>query len=224
MNEQAQGHALEARWPVVLTVVAVIALLAVLPQRISLSPWWMPYIAGIAVLIPILAVGLTDGGGWYPGLERMVIRIFFIYAMVATFATLANLMNAMVHHTAEVEGIQLLESSVAIWISNVLTFSLLYWQMDRGGPEARTEGAIPPDWRFPQDETSMSEVGLDWRPTFIDYLYLAFSTATAFSTTDAMPLSSRAKLLMMLESTISLTTILIVASRAINILGAPAAS
>ena len=225
MNEHAQGRSVEARWPVVLTVVAVIALLAFLPQRIWLLPWWMPYIAGIAVLTPIVAVGLTDGRNWWPALERMVIRLFFIYAVIGTFASLANLMNAMVHHAAQVEGIQLLESSIAVWIGNVLMFSLLYWQIDRGGPEARTrKGGARPDWRFPSDEISMNEAGLDWRPTFIDYLYLGYSTATAFSTTDTMPLSSRAKLLMMLESAISLVTIVVVASRAINILGAQAAS
>jgi hypothetical protein len=101
----------------------------------------------------------------------------------------------------------------------VLTFSLLYWQIDRGGPEARANKASPrPDWLFPQEGTPR-DVPPGWRPTFVDYLFLGYSTATAFSTTDVMPLTSRAKLLMMLESTISLATIVTVMSRAINILG-----
>jgi hypothetical protein len=106
-----------------------------------------------------------------------------------------------------------------VWVTNVLTFSLLYWQIDRGGPEARANNAITrPDWMFPQTGAP-GDAPPDWRPKFVDYLVLGFSTATAFSPTDALPLTSRAKMLMMLESTISLVTIVVVASRAINILG-----
>ncbi len=134
-------------------------------------------------------------------------------------AGLALLIAEMVRRSGEVSGIQLLTSSVALWVLNVLTFSLLYWQLDRGGPEARANQARPrPDWLFPQ-EGAPRDVPPDWRPTFVDYLFLGYSTATAFSTTDVMPLTSRAKMLMMLESTISLATIVAVMSRAINILG-----
>jgi hypothetical protein len=100
----------------------------------------------------------------------------------------------------------------------VFIFSLLYWQVDREGPEARTSHANRrPDWRFPR-ETADEDVR-DWRPTFVDYLFLGYSTATAFSATDVVPLTSRAKMLMMLESTISLVMIVAIMSRAINILG-----
>jgi uncharacterized membrane protein len=106
-----------------------------------------------------------------------------------------------------------------VWVTNVLVFSLLYWQIDRGGPEARMAHArSKPDWLFPQEGAPAEDVPPGWRPAFVDYLYLGYSTGTAFSTTDAMPLTSRAKLLMMLESTISLLTVVVVASRAINIL------
>jgi uncharacterized membrane protein len=125
----------------------------------------------------------------------------------------------MIHKSRELGGLQLLGSSIAIWLTNVLAFSVLYWQIDRGGPEARmnTAGARP-DWLFPQTGASADDVPTGWRPTFVDYLYLAYSTATAFSTTEVAPLTSRAKMLMMLESSISLMVILVVASRAINIL------
>jgi hypothetical protein len=106
-----------------------------------------------------------------------------------------------------------------VWVSNVLIFSLLYWRIDRGGPEARANNAgTRPDWLFPQPGAP-EDAPPDWRPTFVDYLFLGFSTATAFSPTDALPLTSRAKMLMMLESTMSLGTIVVVAARAINILG-----
>jgi uncharacterized membrane protein len=100
---------------------------------------------------------------------------------------------------------------------NVLTFSLLYWQIDRGGPASQAN-QTKQDWHFPQEEVG-ENVLPKRRATFIDYLYLAYSTATAFSTTDVSPLTSRAKLLMMLESAISLVTTVAVAARAINILG-----
>jgi hypothetical protein len=95
----------------------------------------------------------------------------------------------------------------------------VYWQIDRGGPGVRAnkEGRKP-DWLFPQ-EGAPEDASPDWRPTFIDYLFLGYCTATAFSPTDALPLTARAKMLMMLQSLISLVTIVVVASRAINILG-----
>ena len=127
----------------------------------------------------------------------------------------------MVSRSAEIGGLQLLASSTAVWVTNALVFSLLYWQIDRGGPEGRVNAAnTRPDWLFPQEGAPAEDVPPGWRPAFVDYLYLGYSTATAFSTTDAMPLTPRAKLLMMLESPISLLTIVVVASRAINILGA----
>ncbi len=115
---------------------------------------------------------------------------------------------------------QLLASSIGVWVTNVLAFSLLYWQLDRGGPGSReNKDRIKPDWLFPQQGAPAEDVAPDWQPTFVDYLFLGFSTATAFSPTDALPLTIRAKMLMMLESSISLVTIVVVASRAINILG-----
>ncbi|HAR96504.1 MAG TPA: hypothetical protein DCR97_11165, partial [Deltaproteobacteria bacterium] len=135
----------------------------------------------------------------------------------------ATLIGAILHPSEGIGGLQLLASSISVWVSNVFVFSLLYWQIDRGGPEARVRGAgnagTRPDWLFPQEGAPAEDVPPGWKPAFVDYLFLGYSTATAFSTTDVMPLTSRAKLLMMLESTISLATIVVVAARAINILG-----
>ena len=112
----------------------------------------------------------------------------------------------------------LLASSIGVWVDNVLAFSLLYWQLDRGGPHARANNlSRKPDWLFPQAGVP-EDVLPGWQATYVDYLFLGFSTATAFSATDALPLTSRAKMLMMLESTISLLTLVIVAARAVNVL------
>ena len=220
MKEPAQAPRLEPRWPVVLAILAMIGLLALLPGRIRLFPIWFPYVIGIAVIVPMAAVGLTAAKARWLRVERMVTLLFFVVVVVGTLANLANLINAMVHRSAEISGLQLLTSSIAVWVTNVLMFSLLYWQIDRGGPEARVNNAgTKPDWLFPQEGAPAEDVPPGWRPTFVDYLFLGYSTATAFSTTDVMPLTSRAKMLMMLESTISLVTIVVVASRAINILG-----
>jgi hypothetical protein len=170
--------------------------------------------------VPIAAVGLMARKKLWMRIERIVIIFFFVVMGIGTLGNMANLLHSMVYNSENISGIQLLTSSISIWVVNVFMFSLLYWQIDRGGPEARVNYAnTRPDWLFPQDGASPESVPEDWCPVFVDYLFLSYSTATAFSTTDVMPLTSRAKMMMMLESTISLMTIVVVASRAINILG-----
>jgi hypothetical protein len=219
MKGPARALRIEPRWPVALAVVAVALLLTILPDRVRVLPFWAPYVLGIALFVPMAAVTLTAEPERWLRIERAVTLLFFVIAGSGVIMNLAYLIVEMVHRSGDISGIQLLTSSVAMWAVNVLTFSLLYWQIDRAGPEARANHASPrPDWLFPQ-EGARDDVAPDWQPTFVDYLFLGYSTATAFSTTDVMPLTSRAKMLMMLESTISLVTIVAVLSRAINILG-----
>jgi hypothetical protein len=143
---------------------------------------------------------------------------FIVVAGVRNLTGLGSLIQEMVFQSKAIDGLTLLGSSVGTWITNVLIFALLYWQIDLGGPEARINNAgRRPDWLFSQ--TGVPDVLPDWRPTFIDYLFLAYTTATAFSPTDTLPLTARAKVLLMLESAIAMTTVIVVASRAINILG-----
>ncbi len=151
--------------------------------------------------------------------ERTTTLVFSVLAEAVTITTLLYLVLKMLNRPADFSGRQLLTSSIAAWITNVLAFSLRYWRIDRGGPEARANDAgMKPDWLFPQTGVP-EEAPPDWRPTYVDYLFLSFSTATAFSPTDALPLTSRAKILMILESAVSLLTLVTVAARAINILG-----
>jgi uncharacterized membrane protein len=210
----------ERRWPVVLTILAVVALLVLLPRTMRLLPLWVTYVLGAVVLAPTVAVELTAARERWLRVERAVMRLFVASSVILLVANLVNLMHAMARKSADVTGPELLRSSVAIWATNMLAFSLMYWQMDRGGPEARVNRAgRRTDWLFPQEGAPAGDVAPGWRPTFIDYLYLAFSTATAFSTADVIPLTARAKLLMMLESMLSLLTIVVVLARAINIFG-----
>jgi hypothetical protein len=210
---------IEPRWPVVLVIVAVLALLTVLPDRVRVFPSWVPYLLAIALIVPTAALPLTSAKDRWLRIESIVTLFFFAIAGIGMVSCLLYLLSAMVRRSAEVSGLQLLTSSIAIWATNVLIFSLAYWRTDRGGPEARANRASTKlDWLFPQ-EGIPEDVPLDWHPTFIDYLFLSYCTATAFSPAEAQPLTSRAMLLLMLESTISLITIIAVAARAINILG-----
>jgi uncharacterized membrane protein len=216
----AQHLKFERRWPVVITILAVIILLSLLPGPIRLMPMWVTYIIGAVVLAPIIAVGLTVARERWLRIERTVTLLFVVSILIILLANIANLINAMAQRAADITGLELLESSVGVWVANVLVFSLLYWQMDRGGPEARAnKTGKRVDWLFPQEGAPNEDVPAGWWPAYVDYLYLAYSTSTAFSTTDVMPLTARAKLLMMLESTISLVVIVVVLARAINIFG-----
>ncbi|HWU56221.1 MAG TPA: hypothetical protein VN175_12015 [Rhizomicrobium sp.] len=212
---------LEPRWPVAVAVLASTLLLGLLPDRIRLLPPGLSWVLGLIATMPIIAVGLNGARRpYWLRVERAVILFLFVLAAPAMVINLTNVVTVMVERPADISGIQLLSSSIGVWITNVIIFALLYWQIDRGGPERRLNHASTmPDWLFPQESAPREDVSPDWRPTFVDYLYLAYSTATAFSTTDAMPLTPRSKLLMMLESSFSLMTVVVVASRAINILG-----
>jgi hypothetical protein len=168
----------------------------------------------------MLAVSLTNAQAKWRRAERVIVLLFVLVIEVGILVGLARLISEIVSPTRAIDGLQLLTSSIAIWVNNILMFSLLYWQIDRNGPEARIDtGRIKPDWLFPQVDDSEADPPIPWRPIFVDYLFLAFTTATAFSPTEALPITPRSKLMMMLESSISLTTVVVVAARAINILG-----
>jgi len=210
---------IEPRWPAVVAILAVLSLQALLPDRIRAFPSWVPFLLAIVLIVPMIALTLTGAKARWLRIESIVTLFFFMIGGLALVKSLGYLLSTMVRHAAAVTGLQLLSSSIVVWTSNVLFFSLAYWRLDRGGPEDRANREkIAPDWIFPQQGVP-EYLPPDWHPTFIDYLFLAFGTATAFSATDDLPLTARAKLLMMLESIFSLVTIITVAARAINILG-----
>jgi uncharacterized membrane protein len=132
---------------------------------------------------------------------------------LALVALIASLLSAQ-----EKSGGELLFKGATIWSTNVITFGLLFWEFDRGGPIRRRAPEPPPrDFQFPQDENpTLAEPS--WHPRLADYVYVSFTNAIAFSPTDAMPLTRRAKMMMLAESAISATTVLLVAARAVNIL------
>jgi len=219
MSATAEPMRIEPRWPVAAGIGSVLLLTALLPNRITLFPAWVVYALSGALLAPMAFVGLSRGKAVWLRIERVVLVIFLAVALIGIPATVFKLIGTMIHKPAEVGGLELLASSIAVWFTNVLAFSLMYWAFDCGGPEARVNDmGKQSDWRFPQAE-DREGAATAWRPAYVDYLFLSYSTATAFSATDAAPVTSRAKLLMMLESTMSLAMIAVVAARAINILG-----
>jgi hypothetical protein len=220
VKEPAQVTHIEPRWPVVIVTVAVLALMTALPGRVRVFPGWVPFLLTSALIVPMVALTLTSAKARWLRIESIVISLFLAIVGVALATSLGYLLSTMLRHSVGVTGVQLLTSSIAAWAANVLIFSLAYWRLDRGGPEARANSSSArPDWLFPQQSAPTEFVPPDWHPVFVDYLFLAFDTAAAFSPTNDLPLTSRAKLLMMLESTISLVTIIAVAARAINMLG-----
>jgi hypothetical protein len=220
MQTPTRSRRFEPRWPAALGIIVVIALMALLTSRVRLLPAWFPYVLVAIVLVPMAGVELTRGNRSWLRVERVTTLLFTAVAGVATVAGLGKIIQDIVNGTVQISGTQLLASAISAWVTNVLVFALLFWQIDGGSPELRLiEGAHLPDWRFPQKDAPPEDVRPGWCPGFVDYLFLSFSTATAFSTTEVPPMTSRAKLLMMLEAAVSLVTITAVAARAINVLG-----
>jgi hypothetical protein len=218
-NEAASASPAEPRWPVALAVFSVLLLFWLMPGRARLLPSWSGFAIGVALVL--LMAGVSLGGnrpGWLR-FERAAMLTLATALLALTFVVVAFLVAELLYQPTKYAGQQLLTAGIESWVTNVLAFSIVYWDIDRGGPEKRVNRSETlPDWLFPQTGVP-DEAAPGWRPTYVDYLFLAFSTATAFSATDVAPLTDRAKLLMMLESCISLATLTIVASRALNILG-----
>jgi len=219
MKESAEGTHIEPRWPVIVTIIVVNLILILLPNRIRVIPAWCPPLLGIVWILPMVALSLATAKGLWLRIESIVTMIFLLIAGCVVIDELIYLLFSMLRHPSQVNGLQLLTSSIGVWASNVLIFSMTYWRTDRGGPEARANRTgRKPDWLFPTEGAPPEDVPVDWRPTFIDYLFLSYCTATAFSPAEAQPLTPRGKLLLMLESIVSLVTVIAIAARAINIL------
>jgi len=132
--------------------------------------------------------------------------------------SVVGLATGLVRGTEGEKAGPLLVTGGAIWLTNVIVFGLWYWEFDRGGPVDRAAGSAPyPDLLFPQ-MTSPDLASPDWEPGFVDYLYVSFTNATAFSPTDVMPMTRWAKLTMLTQSVISVVTVALVIARAVNIL------
>ena len=207
----------ESTWPVRCAVVAATALQVALPNRYEMPPTWLLPTIGV-----LLAIGLSIAHPrritrHSPQL-RLVSILLIAVITLANAGSAAKLITALLQGRAHESASTLLLTGGAIWLTNVIVFGMWYWNLDRGGPAARAQALKTyPDFLFPQ-MTIADLSPPDWQPQFFDYLYLSFTNAAAFSPTDTLPLARWAKLTMMLQSVVSLGTVVLVIARAVNIL------
>jgi uncharacterized membrane protein len=208
----------ESRLAVTLAILAAIAMLVALPDRIAPHPRWL--LPGLALL---LLVGLIIASPTRIDRQSRALRsvslLLIAVISIANAATAARLIIDLVRGIGIRAPSELLLTGAAIWLTNVIAFGLWYWEFDRGGPVARANAKKPyPDFLFPQMGAPAELTPPEWEPEFVDYLYTSFTNATAFSPTDVMPLSRWAKLTMLGQSAVSLITVALVVARAVNIL------
>jgi uncharacterized membrane protein len=209
----------EPRWPSALAVLGAVGLYMTLPETLVLGPSYDRFVIPaleLAVLVP-LTVAAPHRQVSESGARRKAAMLLTALISIANALALAFLIHELVYNTG-IAGRPLLYGAFDVWVTNVIVFGLWYWELDGGGPPKRLER--PEDTRdFAFVQMTDPEVAAPgWQPRFADYLYVSFTNASAFSPTDTMPLTHWAKLLMMLQSVVSILTLLLVAARAVNIL------
>jgi hypothetical protein len=207
----------EARWPMAGAVLAAIVLTILLPNSIRVGPRWLvPLLEG--VLLVIVVVGDPVRISRRSRELRTVSIVLVSVLVLGTLWSTGLLIDDLIHGGPETNSADdLLAAGTAVWFSNIIAFALLYWEVDGGGAAARAH-RIPDydDFAFPQQlNPRLARPG--WRPRFVDYLYLGFTNATAFSPTDVMPLAPWAKVTMAVQAFISIAILGLVIARAVNV-------
>jgi uncharacterized membrane protein len=212
----------EWHWPPQLSVVVAITLQLLLPDRLSAGPMWkwiLPALEGLVLIALVIASSQRLEAPH--SVRRTLTLSLTAIVSIANGISLVLLAHLLLNKglSSGNQGHALIIAGSEIWLTNVLIFALGYWELDRGGPGIRAVGLDgAPDFQFPQMTDEVATLYPGWRPQFADYLYLSLTNATALSPTDTMPLSVQAKMIMGLQSLISLVTIGLVVSRAVNIL------
>jgi hypothetical protein len=212
------ANRVEPRWPAMIALLAVGGLRLALPEVLSAGPAWL-----LLAVISLFIVAYLVARHFQNFRLCLILGYSQLILVTADMAwSLGLLLAALPGHKES--SLDLLRSAAALWCTNILVFASWYWRLDAGGPHARemrgahTDGAF----LFPQmtlNDDARREMGEEyWSPGFVDYLFLAFNTSTAFSPTDSPVLSRWAKLLMMVQSLLSFTTVVLLAARAVNIL------
>ena len=205
-------------WHVQIAMLAAIVLQLLLPNDFFVGS---RYVIPVIEFILLAALSLTTPRERiFRSLTRRVnaILLVIITSAANTYA-LGMVVDKLLNGKHVANGRTLILAAINIYLTNVIIFALWYWEMDGGGPGERQRiQKYEQDFMFPQNQNE-SYKHPEWRPTFIDYLYVSSTNAMAFSPTDTMPLSRRAKMLMLVQAAISLITIALVAARAVNILG-----
>jgi hypothetical protein len=211
----------ERRWPATVTVAAVLGLQLALPSEVAVGPAWLLPAIEVALLAPVAVLNPVKLKKDTPWLRGAALALTGMLA-AANAGHLVSLVGVLVS-SAKIDPKVWVQAALLIWITNVAAAALAFWETDRGGPFARDPNhhdkpVLSPDLLFPQ-MTGITGWDADaWRPSFSDYLFVAFTAATAFSPTDTMPMTFRAKLLMSAAASVSLLTLALVAARAVNVL------
>ena len=207
-----------SRLGAIFIVLIIVVLDWLTPGRYRLTPPWFPDVVAFIMIVPMVVVSLVKANILLRRVERVALFTGTSLAFLINTVNLFDVVDQVILHASNISALPLVLTAIAIWIVNIFVFTLLYWLIDRGGPDARAGGGREyADFDFPATADS-TKVPPGWQPGVIDYLFIGFTTTTAFSPTEAMPLTPRAKALVMLQSTISLITIVIVAARAIGII------
>lgn len=200
------------KWAVVVGILALGVLYALLPQRLTFGPNWLLLVVEVLLLLPIVLSWMTDLTLSYKAVRSLSLVILG----VVTVALACGVILLIITLPGNKQPRDLLRSAGLLWCFNVLAFALWYWEIDGGGPLKRHQaGHQAADFMFPQ-QVNGNDSG--WVPHFLDYLFLAFTGATALSPADTVPLTRMAKALMMVEAVLSLVIIILLAARAVNIL------
>jgi hypothetical protein len=208
----------EPRWTALVATLTVGLLFYVMPDSLTVGPRWLLLVIVAVLLIPTAVFHLLGRGD--------LNQIFgYTNLAVITLAMLSSLVLLITRLPGHKDSpVMLLRAAAALWVGNVLVFASWYWRLDGGGPNVREKLAFHKDgaFLFPQmmmDPELRKQMGEDtWNPGFVDYLFLAFNTSTAFSPTDVPVLSRWAKVMMIVQSLISLATVVLLSGRAVNIL------
>jgi uncharacterized membrane protein len=208
----------EPRWPAFVAILAVGGLFTALPEELTMGPRGLLPSLVVVLLIPSIVSHHT-------GRHRLSTALGFAVDGVLTLGLIISVVLLIGALPSRQNAPQaLLFSAASLWITNILVFALWYWRLDAGGPHQRDKRAKHAEGSFLFPQMTMREQTLkdtgqqDWSPEFIDYLFLAFNTSTAFSPTDVPVLTKWAKVLMMLQSLLSLLIIALLAARAVNLL------
>jgi len=205
----------EPRWPVAVALVAAGCMYLGLPEDLSVGPRWLLLSIILVLLAPLV---ITHRTGRYR-LNHILALLADGILTVFLIGSLTFLVQGLPSHRESPRA--LLQSAAGLWLTNILVFALWYWRLDAGGPHVRENATGPIQSAFLFPQMTRPDVDGDvksWSPHFVDYLFLAFNTSTAFSPTDTSVLSRKAKLAMMAQSLISLMIIALLAARAVNVL------
>ncbi|HEU4995186.1 MAG TPA: DUF1345 domain-containing protein [Gemmatimonadaceae bacterium] len=201
-----------------LAVITAIAMQFSLPNRHVLSPTFLfPAVESLLLVALLSGRGTSRIDRWSVARRRVILGLVILMSADNLLAVV-ELVRDILNGSKGDNGTVLLATGAAVWFTNVIAFSLWFWMLDRGGPTARASGhASPPSFVFATMQSGRLAPA-DWEPQYLDYLYLAFTNATAFSPTDTMPLTRWAKTLMLAQSAISLVVALMIIARAVSIL------